>query len=143
MPRPAWISGSELATIWMSRIAMNIPKAMATNPIQVLMPTTPAGAGNPVTLGISQPSPWRQNTLLDPDAPHDQHQVDGRKRRGDRDGSKGERQQGDLRDHQQVVRVPEPAERAGLYQWCAGQGYDPRRPIAPEAGNYPEATQLE
>jgi len=32
---------------------MNIPKAMATNPIQVLMPTMPAGARNPVTLGNS------------------------------------------------------------------------------------------
>ena len=79
MPRPVWISGSELATIWVSRIAMNIPKAMATNPIQVLMPTTPAGVGITVTLGISQPSPRCENALLDPDAPDDQHQVDGRK----------------------------------------------------------------
>src|SRR5579872_1918690 len=36
------MSGSELATIWMSRIAMNMPTAMATKPIQV-----PTVAGRP------------------------------------------------------------------------------------------------
>jgi DHA2 family multidrug resistance protein len=29
--RPAWISASEAETIWMSRIAMNIPNTMQTN----------------------------------------------------------------------------------------------------------------
>src|SRR6516165_5401775 len=143
MPRPVWISGKELATICVSRIAMNIPTAMATNPIQVLMPIAPAGVGNLLTFEDSEPSPRRENALLDPDAPDDHHQVHGRKRDRDRDGPKGERQHGDFRDHQQVVRVPNPAERAGLHQGCAGQGYDPRRPITAQAGNYPEPTQLE
>jgi len=58
---------------------MNMPKAMARNPAQVLMPTPPAGVGITVTLAISQPSPRYQNALLDPDAPDDQNQVDGRK----------------------------------------------------------------
>ena len=50
---------------------------------------------------------------------------------------------GDLRDHQQVVRVPKPAERTGLHQGCVGQGQDPCRPILAQAGNYPEPAQLE
>src|SRR5215469_1608159 len=48
MPRPVWISGNELATICVSRIARNIPKAMAKNPTQVLMP---GGVGRPIMLG--------------------------------------------------------------------------------------------
>src|SRR5271166_1772755 len=135
MPKPVWISGRELATIWMSRIAMNIPKAMARNPTQVLIPTTLAGAGNPVTLRISEPAPWCQDALLDPDAPEDQHHVEDRKRHGDRDGPEGERQQGDLHDDQQVVRVPQPAERTGTHQRGAGNGYDPCRPITPQTRN--------
>jgi len=58
---------------------MNMPKAMARNPAQVLTPTTLAGVWITVTLAISQPSPGCQNALLDPDAPDDQNQVDGRK----------------------------------------------------------------
>jgi hypothetical protein len=58
---------------------MNIAKAMATNPIQVLMPTAPAGVGNLLTFENSEPSPRRENGLLDSDAPDDQNQVDGRK----------------------------------------------------------------
>src|SRR6516225_1990520 len=142
MSRPVWISGNELATIWVSRIAMNMPTAMAKNPTQVLIPTMPAGAENPVTPGISQPSPRREDVLLDPDAPEDQHQIEDRKCRSDRDRPERERQQGDLGDYQQVVRVPQPAERAGAHQGRAGYSDNPCRPITAQGGNYPEPPQL-
>jgi hypothetical protein len=40
---------------------MNIPKAMATNPIQVLMPTAPVGGENRVTRAISSGSRCKMN----------------------------------------------------------------------------------
>src|ERR1700731_1093570 len=83
MPSPVWISGRELATIWVSRIARNMPTAMATNPIQVFIPTPPADNGAAVILGLSPPSPRGEDALLDPDAPGDQYDVEGRKYRRD------------------------------------------------------------
>ena len=38
------MSGSELATIWMSRIAMNMPTHMATKPNHVTADTCGSGA---------------------------------------------------------------------------------------------------
>src|SRR5262249_32288074 len=61
----------------------------------------------------------------------------------DRDGSEGERQYGDLRDHHQIVRVSEPAEWTGVHQGCVWQGQDPGCPIFAQARNYPESAQLE
>src|SRR5262245_31070253 len=137
MPRPVWMSGRELATIWVSRIARNMPTAMATNPIQVLIPTPPADNGAAVTLGLSPPPPRREHASLAPDAPGDEHQVEGRKHRRDCNRPESERQQRDLADHQQIIRVAEKAEWTGLHERSIGQGDDPRRPIPSEARYYP------
>src|SRR6476660_6657710 len=100
MPSPVWISGRELATIWVSRIARNMPTAMATKPIQVFIPTPPRG----------------EDALLDPDAPGDQYEVEGRKDRRDCNRPKSERQHRDLGNHQQIIRVPEIAEWTGSHE---------------------------
>src|SRR5438045_3148526 len=134
MPRPAWISGRELATIWMSRIAMNIPTAMATNPAHVLTPTPPAADVRIAAIWApSQPPPRREDPLLDPDPTGNQREVQGRKNRRDRNRPEGERQRRDFGDHQHVIRVPEIAERAGARERSTGQGDDPRRPIPAQA----------
>ena len=47
--RPAWISASDAETIWMSRIAMNIPNTMqmnATMPAAVERRRLAAGGGS-------------------------------------------------------------------------------------------------
>src|ERR1700756_4658001 len=103
MPRPVWISGSELATIWVSRIARNMPAAMATNPTQVLIPTPPADNGAAVIIRLSPPSPRPEDSFLDPDAPGDQQEVEGRKYRRDCNRPESERQYRDLGDHQQII----------------------------------------
>src|SRR5205809_230043 len=77
MPSPVWMSGSELATIWVSRIAKNIPTAMATNPTQVLIPTPPADNGAAVILGLSPPSPRGEDTERWPDGRGDSGQKKG------------------------------------------------------------------
>src|SRR5215469_1164013 len=143
MPRPVWMSGSELATIWVSRIARNMPTAMATNPTQVLIPTPLADNGAAVIPGLSPPSPRGEDALLDPDAPGDQHEVEGRKYRRDCNRPEDERQRRDLGDHQQIIRVPEIAERTGLHQGGVGQGDDPSRPISAQAQDDPEPAELQ
>src|ERR1700730_5457781 len=142
MPSPVWISGRELATIWVSRIARNMPRAMATNPIQVFIPTPPADNGAAVILGLSPPSPRGEDALLDPDAPGDQYDVESRKDRRDCNRPESERQRRDLGDHQQIIRVPEIAEWTGSHERSLGQGNDPRRPISAQAQDYPEPAQL-
>src|ERR1700726_654659 len=129
MPSPVWTSGRELATIWVSRIARNMPTAMATNPTQVLIPTPPPDNGAAVILGLSPPSPRGEDALLDPDAPGDQYDVEGRKDRRDCNRPKSERQDRDLGNHQQIIRVLEIAEWTGSHERSVGQGDDPRRPI--------------
>src|ERR1700726_2031430 len=110
MPSPAWISGSELATIWMSRIAMNMPMLMAVNPTHLFAPAEPSGLRSKGMRGIFA---WRllpraarrQIALLDANASSDQRQIERRERRGDRDGAKSEGQDGDLSGYQQIIRV--------------------------------------
>src|ERR1700730_4028769 len=129
MPSPVWISGRELATIWVSRIARNMPTAMATNPIQVFIPTPPADNGAAVILGLSPPSPRGADAPPEPAAPGDQYDVESRKDRRDCNRPKSERQDRDLGNHQQIIRVPEIAERTGSHERRIGQGDDSRRPI--------------
>src|SRR6266446_5677210 len=142
MPSPVWISGRELATIWVSRIARNMPTAMATNPIQVLIPTPPADNGAAVILGLSPPSPRGEDALLDPDAPGDQHEVKGRKYCRDCNRPEGERQRRDLGDYQQIIRMPEIAEWTRSHEGSLGQVDDPRRPIGAQTQDDPEPAQL-
>src|SRR6516162_5415618 len=142
------MSGSELATICMSRIAMNMPMAMAMKPTQVLMPTT-ALTGVGITIGLDS---WRiaalnraarcEHTLLNPDASRDQREVQRGKRRRYRNGSKGQGQYGDLSDHHQVIWVPAIAEWAGSNQGGACESDNPRRPIFAKAEDYPNTAEL-
>src|SRR5271163_3235565 len=110
MPSPAWISGSELATIWMSRIAINIPMLMATNPTQAFTPTEPCGLRITViprifASRVLRRAARRQNALLDANASSDQRQVERGERRSYRDGAKSEGQEGDLSGDKLIIRV--------------------------------------
>src|ERR1700746_2092590 len=119
----------------MSRIAINIPMLMATNPTQAFTPTKPSG----VTITIRprifaqrvlHRAARRQNALLDANASSEQRQIERRERRRDRDGAKSEGQHGDLSGYQQIIRVSQIPEWAGLHEGCARQSDDARRPVA-------------
>src|SRR5438067_6628132 len=110
MPSPAWISGSELATIWMSRIAMNMPMLMAVNPTHLLAPAEPARIRGKATSGTFAPqvldrAARRQNALLDANASSEQRKIERRERRRDRDGAKSKGQHGDISGDKQIGRV--------------------------------------
>src|ERR1700722_16938966 len=110
MPSPAWISGNELATIWMSRIAMNMPMLIAVNPTHLLAPAVPSGLRSKAMSGIFasrllHSAARRQNALLDAHASSEQRQIEHREGRGDRDRAKSKGQHGDLSGDQQIIRV--------------------------------------
>lgn len=85
----------------------------------------------------------RQNALLNANASSEQRQIERRERRGDRDGAKSERQHGDLSGDKQIIGVSQIPEWAGLHEGCVGQSDDARRPISPQAHDYPYSAQLE
>src|SRR5260370_41071536 len=119
MASPGWIWGNELATIWMWRIAMNVPMLMAVNPTRLLAPAMPSGLRSKAMSGIFasrllHSASRRQNALLDANASSEQRQIEYRERRRDRDGAKSEGQHGDLSGDQPIIRRSWISEWAGL-----------------------------
>src|SRR5947209_15992972 len=148
MPSPAWISGSELATIWMSRIAINMPMLMAVNPTHLLARAVPSDLGSKATSEIFAPrllhsAARRQNALLDANASSEQRQIERRECRRDRNSAESERQHGDLSGDQQIIRVPQIPERTGSHERRGRQTDDARRPVTAQAHDHPYPAQLE
>src|SRR5450755_2881925 len=163
---------NELATIWMSSTAMDMPKHMAVKPIQIRTVLDMRRKKSNRTrcstqcAGFKQPGPscrsrkrFGRRSLLQirgdscaadgerrvflTDAPRKNRSIQDRKYKGHFPLAEGQWQNRDLAGDDQIVGMAHKAIGTGAYQRRALQSDDPRRPIGTKRDEYPNARQLE
>src|ERR1700761_5419872 len=135
MPSACWIEGKEVATTWMSRIAMNMPRHIRTKPSQVAAP----GAAIPVRSLMTQ----RKGAVFGANPDRQHGGVEDGEDRGDPWQVEHQRQHRDLGGDDGVIGMRQEAIGAGRYQMLSGHHDDPRGPARSQGPEYPAAKHLQ
>src|SRR5580700_6672351 len=158
MPSASWIVGNDVATIWMSRMAMNIPMHMLAKPSQVRAITNAARSGSMVgewlingrgrgrgwdwSLPGEIPQPG-ERPILRADADYQDREIRHREDQSIPRQAKAEWQGSDLADDDEIVRVRHEPVGTGCHERHARQHDDTRGPTASERCQNPNPYTLQ
>src|ERR1700733_14213485 len=133
-----WIAGSDVATTWMSRIAMNMPRHIRTKPNHVAALGSAACSAMAWSLMLH-----RECAVFGADPDRKDTRIEDRKDRSDPWQVQNQRKHGDLACHHGIIGMRQISIGTGRHQALSREHDDPRRPSRAQRPEHPAAQALE